>query len=290
MHLIPEVRHLLAKAIDKVDNKSLVAKVFGVARKTVYKWNKRRKHLNDRKHEVRVRKVTLEVELSIISLRNTFNWGTERIKKGLRSLPKFMINSLIKLGVKIVQGIKLSRTSINNVLKKHKINGYKKKYKKWKFFRAKEPNELWQLDIKGPFKVQGKKYYFIICIDDYSRYLILAEQLDHSPTVEEICNILKPLIKKHKPTSILTDNNPFKEDWDNWCKEDNIKPLHAHPYYPQDKGKVERSIRNVSEEFVYLLKKFPEWLCGKIEEYRSWFNEERLNCGTNCIPCQLYTW
>jgi len=38
----------------------------------------------------------------------------------------------------------------------------------------KKPNELWQLDIKGPFKIENKKYYFVICIDDYSRYLLLA--------------------------------------------------------------------------------------------------------------------
>jgi len=40
----------------------------------------------------------------------------------------------------------LSRTSINEVLKKHGLNGYKKNYKHWKFFRAKRQNELWQAD------------------------------------------------------------------------------------------------------------------------------------------------
>jgi len=200
-----------------------------------------------------------------------------------------MLDTLSKLNVKLVQGLNLSRTAINNVLKKHKINGYKNKTKSWKFFRAKKKDELWQLDIKGPFKVGGKKYYFIICIDDYSRYVLLAEQLDHCPTIPEICSLLKPLIKKHKPKKILTDNNPFKEEWDNWCKDNNIESLHAHPYYPQDKGKVERAIRNFAEEFVYLIKKFPEWLNGKIKEYQRWFNRKRFHGGINAIPCELYT-
>ena len=289
MRLTIEERRLIGKAVDRGVNKSLVAKVLGVTRKTIYKWDKRRKHLKDRKRKKKKSKITLKVELFILALRNTFEWGTERIKKGLPSLPKFMLDTLSKLNVKVVQGLDLSRTAINNVLKKHKINGYKNKTKSWKFFRAKKKNELWQLDIKGPFKVGGKKYYFIICIDDYSRYVLLAEQLDHCPTILEICSLLKPLVKKHKPKKILTDNNPFKEEWDNWCKDNNIESLHAHPYYPQDKGKVERAIRNFAEEFIYLLKKFPNWLNKKIKHYQRWFNNKRFHRGINAIPCELYT-
>lgn len=289
MRLTKDLRRLIGKAIDRGVKISLVAKVIGITRKTAYKWKKRRKHLNDEKRKSKKSKITLDVELSILALRNTFEWGTGRIQQALISLPKFMIDSLKNLGVKLVQNIRLSRTSINEVLKAHKLNGYKQKHDSWKFFRAKKPNELWQLDIKGPFKVGGKKYYFIICIDDYSRYLLLAEQLDHCPDIKEITKLLEQLIKKNKPDKILTDNNPFKEEWNEWCKENNIESLHAHPYYPQDKGKVERAIRNVAEEFVYLLKKFPEWLDGKIKDYQKWFNKKRVNRGINAIPCELYT-
>jgi len=248
MRLCPEQRSLVGKAVDNTDNKSLVARVLGISIKTVRKWSKRRKHLEDRKRKAKCSKINLKIELSILALRNTFDWGSERIKKALYSLPKFMQETLRNLGVKIVQGINLSRQAINNLLRKHKLNGYKNKAKSWKFFRAKKPNELWQLDIKGPFKVQGKKYWFVICIDDYSRYLLVAEQFEHCPDIQEICALLKAQIKKHKPKKILTDNNPFKEEWNEWCKENNIESLHAHPYYPQDKGKVERAIRNIAEE------------------------------------------
>ena len=101
--------------------------------------------------------------------------------------------------------------------------------------------------------------------------------------------MFKHLVKKYSPKKILTDNNPFKEEWDNWCKENGIESLHAHPYYPQDKGKVERAIRNVAEEFIYLIKKFPEWLNGKIKEYIWWFNNKRFHRGINNYPARLYT-
>lgn len=59
-----------------------------------------------------------------------------------------MRDALSSFEIEIAQKIKLSRQTINDVLKKHRLNGYKKKKLGWKFFRAKEPNKLWQLDIK----------------------------------------------------------------------------------------------------------------------------------------------
>ncbi len=289
MRLTIEIRNLIGKAVDRVGNKSLVSRVFGVTRKTVDKWHKRRKHLKDRARKKKKPKITIDIELSILALRNTFKWGTERIQKGLLSLPKFMLDSISKININIVQNIRLSRTAINNVLKKHKLNGYFNKGKAWKFFRAKKKNELWQLDIKGPFRLQGKKYYFVICIDDYSRYLILAEQLEHSPKIKEIEEMIESCLEKHKPKNILTDNKPFGKDWEKWCKAQGVKALFAHPYYPQDKGKVERAIRNVAEEFIYLMKKFPEWLNGKIKEYQKWYNKKRFHRGIGVIPYELYT-
>jgi transposase InsO family protein len=285
MRLTPEKRRLIAEAVDRGNNKCSVARVLGVSRTTVYKWIKRRKHLKDRKRKPRRSKVTIDVELAILALRKFCEWGSARIQQGLMSLPTFVKRSV---GV-VVQGVCLSRTTINNVLKKHGINGYKKKSEGWKFFRAKRPNELWQLDLKGPFTLQGQKYWFVICIDDYSRYLLVFAYFAHDPTTQEVFKLLKLLIKKHKPKKILTDNgNQFKETWKELCNEYGLEAIFAHPYYPQDKGKVERSIRNVSEEFIYLLKKFPEWL-NKMSEYVRWHNTERYHRGINATPQQLYT-
>jgi transposase InsO family protein len=205
----------------------------------------------DKQRKPRESKVTIEVELAILSMRTLFKWGTGRIQQGLTNLPGYAKKALQNY----VENVRLSRTAINDVLTKHKLNGYFNKSKTWKFFRAKRPNELWQLDIKGPFKIEGKKYWFVICIDDYSRYLLMAEQLSNDPSIEEIENMIKPYIKKHKPKNILTDNKPFKKEWEEWCKANEVKALFAHPHYPQDKGKVERAIRNVSEEFIYIMKK-----------------------------------
>ncbi len=235
-----------------------------------------------------ISKISVEVEASILYLRNTYKWGTARIHQGLIKLPSFMVEEIeATIGFKCIQGFKLSRESINNILKKHGLNGYKKKWKKWKFFRAKYPNELWQIDLKE-FKLDGKKYYLLVVIDDYSRFIVLLNLFDHCPKSIELTSAMQKL--NIKPKKILSDNGPqFWEQYENWCKDNGIEPLFAHPYYPQEKGKVERSIRNVSEEFIYLLTQFRKWFNNKcFEEYRRWFNEDRYHNGVKDFPSKLY--
>jgi len=133
--LKPEQRHLLIDAISRGIKKSLIVKVLGVTYKTIRKWIRRKKHLKDRKREPKKSKVTLDVELFIIGIRNTFNWGTGRIRQALREdLPEFMEDKLTELHIKRPDKTELSRTAINNVLKRHGLNGYSKKYKFWQFF------------------------------------------------------------------------------------------------------------------------------------------------------------
>ncbi|MEK6871749.1 MAG: DDE-type integrase/transposase/recombinase [Nanoarchaeota archaeon] len=215
-------------------------------------------------------------------MRLTFKWGTARIQQGLMNLPEFQLKEMEVC----VQNFKLSRTAINNVLKKHKLNGYHCNGKTWKFFRAKKPKELWQIDLKE-FKLEGKKYFILICIEDYSRFILCLHLFDHSPTTNEITSILQKL--KIKPEKILSDNGgQFRDQWKNWCIENKINPLFAHPYYLQDKGKVERTIRNLAGEFVNLLSKFKHWLDGKMEEWRKWFNDKRFHRGIKYYPSNLY--
>lgn len=139
------------------------------------------------------------------------------------------------------------------------------------------------------FKFEGKKYYFIVCIDDYSRCLLCVKLLDHSPSIPEISQAILPLIERYHPEKILTDNNPFKDSWKIWCNKHNIEAVFAHPYYPQDKGKVERTNRNIAEELINIITKFHKLLSEKeIESWRIWFNDERKSLGVKDYPTNLY--
>ena len=187
----------------------------------------------------------------------------------------------------LVQGVELSRETINNVLSRNNQNGYQREFKRWKFFRAQAPDELWQIDFKGPFSVQGKKYWFLVCIDDYSRFIIAAEQFDHELTTAETVAVLEQ--QKRLPKAILSDHgSQFKEQWKDWCSQRGIEAQFAHPSYPQDKGKVERCIQNLNREFINHLRKIPQWLNGQIGDYRDWFNHSRFHRGVKAYPADLY--
>ena len=287
MRLSPDIRGAFRKLTKQDIAVSGIAKMFSTTRQTVYRWLGRSKHrgtetFQDKPRQPRESKVTLEVELSILKLRTTFKWGTARIQQGLYCLPGFILDS-----VGCVQAVKLSRETINKVLSRNNQNGYQHEFKRWKFFRAKEPDELWQIDFKGPFTVQGKKYWFLVCIDDFSRFIVCAEQFDHELTTAETVAVLEK--QKRLPKAILSDHGPqFKEQWKCWCSQHRIEARFAHPSYPQDKGKVERCIQNLNREFINPLRKFPGWVKGKLGDYKDWFNHSRFHRGVNAFPADLY--
>jgi hypothetical protein len=284
MRLSPQERKLMTKSVKNGNPINVVAKVFGVSRTSVWYWSSETLNSNfeDLPRNSGKSKINVEVEIAILFMRLTFKWGTARIQQGLMNLPDFQLEEMEVC----VQNFHLSRTSINNILKKHKVNGYQNKTKTWKFFRAKYANELWQVDLKE-FKFEGKKYYIFVVIDDYSRFILLLKLFDHCPTTNELTSALQKL--DIKPEGILSDNGgQFREQWKIWCQGNKINPLFAHPYYPQDKGKVERTIRNLAEEFVNLLSKFKHWINGKLEEWRVWFNDKRFHRGIKDYPSNLY--
>ena len=286
MRLSPDVRGAFRKLAKTKLTVSGIAKAFGTTKQTVYRWLKRGKHpgketFKDKPRRPKESKVTLEVELSILKLRTTFKWGTARIQQGLYCLPSFILES-----VNCIQGVELSRETINKVLARNNQNGYQNEYKRWNFFRAAVPDELWQIDFRGPFTVQGKKYWFLVCIDDFSRFIIAAEQFDHELTTAETVAVLER--QERLPKAILSDHgSQFKEQWKDWCRLHSVEAHFAHPSYPQDKGKVERCIQNLNREFVNHLRKFPQWL-GKIGDYREWFNNSRFHRGVKAYPSDLY--
>jgi transposase InsO family protein len=288
VRLSPDIRGAFGKLVQKGLAVTHIARLFDTTRQTVHRWLKRsrhigREHYKDKPRKPKPAKVTEEVELSILKLRTTFKWGTARIQQGLCCLPAFIKNSIIRC----VQGVRLSRETINNVLARNIQNGYQREFKRWKFFRAEAADELWQIDFKGPFSVQGKKYWFLVCIDDYSRFLVSAEQYEHELTTGEVTAVLEK--QKRLPKAILSDHgSQFKEIWKKWCSEHGVEAHFAHPSYPQDKGKVERCIQNLNREFVNHLRKFPEWLKGKLPDYREWFNHSRFHRGIKAYPADLH--
>jgi IS30 family transposase len=123
VRLSPDIRGAFGRLVKKGLAVTCIAQLFGITRQTVYRWLKRARHVGreyfkDKTRKQKPVKVTQEVELSILKLGTTFKWGTARIQQGICNLPDFIKNS-----VRCVQGVRLSRETINNVLARNKQNG-----------------------------------------------------------------------------------------------------------------------------------------------------------------------
>ena len=184
------------------DTVSIICKKYGVSRKTYYKWNNRYKQkwiegLSDnsrRPHNIKYKKITSEIEETILDLRLTKRFGcSNRIKFRLRK----------------VVGISLSTRTIYKILKRRGLNVLKcqAKIRRYKRFAMKHPNEMVQMDILGPFYLSNssQRNYIISCLDDCSR--IVGSRWSERKRSVDVLNVLEDWIMTNgKPRKIMHDN------------------------------------------------------------------------------------
>lgn len=292
----PEVRHLIVRARRRGRKVKEITEMFNVSRWTVWRWVKRAHHRGRESYKDRSRrphtihrKVTWEVENAIIVLRDSFGWGTQRIKMMLDNPPSYIKHLLESVLGTEWMSVALSRQSINNILKKHNRNGYPCSCKReWKYFRAESPNDMWQMDIKGPFRIETERMLALIIIDDHSRFRISCRLFKSIDTEDVIGELSRCFQLYGKPKKILVDRgSQFRNKFNRWCKYEGIEVIPTPPRYPQAKGKVERDIRNFNEEFLVLGRVFDNHL-SLLEEYNEWNNYNRYKLGIENYPANLY--
>jgi transposase InsO family protein len=128
-----------------------------------------------------------------------------------------------------------------------------------------------------------------VIVDDHSRFIIYCG-LFASIRKEEVIAALEWAVKRYRyPKRLLCDNgSQFRsDDLKFWCKTNRVKYKPAPPYYPETKGKVERTIRNLKEEYLVLDKVF-ENVSFLLDEYIDWFNNVRYSLGVQGIPASFY--
>jgi len=124
-------------------------------------------------------------------------------------------------------------------------------------FEAELPNDMWQCDVMhGPKLDAGgerrRKTYLIAFIDDHSRLIThgrfyLAESL--------VCFIQafeQALLSRGLPRKLYVDNGAAfrSKQLEFTCASLGIALIHAKPYTPQGKGKIERFFRTVRSQFL----------------------------------------
>jgi transposase InsO family protein len=225
---------------------SQVAREQGISRKTLHKWLKRYRdshELSDRSHAPRHSpwKTDDAIEESVVELRRQYHWGPRKIHRLLTNQHR------------VVPSIR----TVATILKRRDcllLSEEKPAVLPAKPFERSSPNELWQVDHKGPIEVARQRVIPLTVLDDHSRYCLCFAPVEDL-TVQNTWNLLWGLFESFGlPDSILCDNAfsaPIGLSWfDARLVRLGITPLHGRPHHPQTQGKVERFHGTIEREFV----------------------------------------
>lgn len=236
-------------------NFSTLCRQFEISRKTGYKWLARFREegeagLQDQSRRPRqVRCPTsAEVERRILEIRDAHPaWGGRKIRRRLQNLK--------------MQEVPAAST-ITAILRRHgRISSEASQERiPYQSFERNAPNELWQMDFKGEFKMSNGRYcYPLTVLDDHSRFALglVACGDQQRPTVQQ--HLISLFRRYGLPRAIYTDNGP---PWGSlnsptrhtqltaWLMRLDVQVIHGTPFYPQGRGKEERFHRTLKAELL----------------------------------------
>ena len=150
----------------------------------------------------------------------------------------------------------ISVYAIFRYLKNNNLKAVQISKKEKKKYEHDYPNDSWQSDTStGPYiKIDGKskRVYLIMIIDDASR-LIVGYDFFFEDNAINMQKVLKSAIKKYGvPKQLYVDNgSPYKNEQISLITARlGIKLIHAKPYSPTGKGKIERSFRTIKDGWL----------------------------------------
>jgi transposase InsO family protein len=266
---------------------SIICKRYGTSRKSYYKWKNRYKQkgidglldLSRRPHNIKYKKITSEIQETILDLRLTKRFGCNRIK--------FRLKRSI--------GLSLSTRTIYKVLKRHGLNTLKcqTRTRAYKRFAMKHPNDMVQMDILGPFYLSNSsgRNYIISCLDDCSRKI--ASRWAERKRSVDVLNVLEDWIMVNgKPKKVMHDNGKqfTSRIFRHFLVHNHIKDKRIPNSYPQLQGKIEAYNKIVKNEFL-ALEDIPNIDDGKLryDMFVKAYNETREHGGINGLtPSEMF--
>jgi len=218
---------------------SSAARAFNVSRKTAYKWLDRfdldpSRSLADRstRPQSSPRRTGSQLQSRALDLRDRYGWGPRKIRAVLAS---------------DFPSVPSIRTFANILKRNDRIRPATPPAEIQRFERA-MPNELWQVDFKGPLEIERRRVVPFSVLDDHSRFLLALKPCTDQ-TMSTAWKILWDLFGDvGLPERLLCDNafgnsgppSPGISWFESQLARLNISISHGRPYHPQTQGKVER--------------------------------------------------
>ncbi len=123
-------------------------------------------------------------------------------------------------------------------------------------FEAQLPNDMWQSDVMHGPKVdvdgKQKKTYLIAMLDDHSRLIVYARFYLSEKLASYLDAFENALARRGLPRKLYVDNGAaFRSKQLEYITASlSITLIHARPYLPQGKGKIERWFKTVRSRFL----------------------------------------
>jgi transposase InsO family protein len=254
---------------------------FGISRQTGHVWLKRYRaggatQLSDRSRRPKgsPRKTSAETEQAIVELRQKWpDWGAAKLAK--------MWEQQHAIG-------KLHVRTVHRILERHAlIAPQDRRQKAVSRFERSEPNELWQMDFKGPqgFNRSGGVGPLSV-LDDHSRYVVLLRHLGSTQLAGVKSSLEETFQRDGLPETMLMDHGtPW---WNSaspwgltelavWIMRLGIRLSYSGLCHPQTQGKVER-MHGALQQAIRKRKADPEdqrWL----DTFRTEYNQVRPHEG-----------
>lgn len=292
---VSERREFVTLAEKPGTNFAALCRRFGISRKTGYKWRDRYRDgaedaLHDRSRTPRSSPVQTsdDVERIVLEIRDAHPvWGGRKIRA-----------RMIALGHKTPP----AASTITAILRRHnRIQPEEsEKRKPFERFERPEPNDLWQMDFKGEFRMENRRYcYPLTVLDDHSRYSVGLVACN-GQTFATVQTQLTSVFRRYGlPKAIYVDNgNPWGSinspgghtRLTAWLMRLDVKTIHGRPYHPQGRGKDERFHRTLKAECLQQrhIADLPD-AQKRFDPFRSMYNHDRPHEAlNNAVPASRY--
>ncbi len=219
-----------------------------------------------------------------------------QLRKDLAHYPVTELLKEMKRRNLIPAGRMLTLSSAYRYLQQHGSSRSKALQIDRRRFEAEKANDIWQSDVMhGPHVLESgrmKKTYLIAFIDDHSRLIVHAQFYFSENTNTFMQAFRCALESRGIPKKLYVDNgSAFRSKHLEWvCASLGISLIHAKPYSPQGKGKIERFFRTVRSTVMHRDRKSD--LMGLNDVFNIWLMDgyhERVHSSTGKTPWERYS-